>query len=483
MLFTSPFFLFIFLPTILAIYYAAPRSLRNITLVFGSIFFYVWGEGSYVQVIILSVIMNYVFGMAVGLSSGERIRRMALYLAIGLNLALLIAFKYDNFIIQNLNVALPLFHLPVLDPLPGRLPAGISFFTFHAMSYIIDVHRRRFPAQTSLTRMALYITLFPQLIAGPIVRYKEIATQLVERSVSVELFASGVRRFIIGLGKKMLIANTLALPADRVFATPAGELSPEVAWFGVLCYTLQLYFDFSGYSDMAIGLARLFGFHLPENFNYPYISTSVREFWRRWHMTLSNWFRDYVYIPLGGNQRGRLRVLFNLWTVFFLCGIWHGASWNFVIWGLYHGAFLVLERLGLGDWLERSWRPVRHIYLLFAIMIGWVFFRADNLDHAISLLRSMFGLSHFVSPVLSLESLCNTEVALALALGIAGSLPVIPKISEWGAKEVADSGAFWPWLRRAAVVGATQAALAVVLILSVMMMAANTYNPFIYFRF
>ncbi len=256
-----------------------------------------------------------------------------------------------------------------------------------------------------------------------------------------------------------------------------------MAWFGVLCYTLQLYFDFSGYSDMAIGLARMFGFHLPENFNYPYISTSFREFWRRWHMTLSNWFRDYVYIPLGGNQRGRIRTLFNLWTVFLLCGIWHGASWNFVIWGLYHGAFLVLERLGLGGWLERSWRPVRHIYLVFAVMIGWVFFRSDNLDHAISLLGSMFGLSHAVSPVLSLKSLCNTEVVLALALGIAGSLPIVAKISQWGTKEAADSGALWPWLRRAAVVGATQAALTVVLILSVMMMAANTYNPFIYFRF
>src|SRR4051812_8670704 len=322
-----------------------------------------------------SIAFNYWMAIAVDRVHGTPAAARRLAFAVTLNLVVLGIFKYANFFADNLNALLRAGRIePVAVP-RVLLPIGISFFTFHAISYVIDVSRRDATAQKSPVHAALYLLLFPQLIAGPIIRYRDIADQLARRVVSIDDFAYGVRRFVIGLGKKVLIANVVAGPADKIFAMPAHELSTAHAWLGIVCYTLQIYFDFSGYSDMAIGLGRMFGFRFPENFRWPYIADTVQEFWRRWHISLSTWFRDYLYVPLGGNRVPTATMYRNLVLVFFLCGLWHGASWNFVIWGLFHGTFLVVERLGLAAAVRRLWAPLRHAYLLLVVMVGWVFFR------------------------------------------------------------------------------------------------------------
>ena len=364
------------------------------------------------------------------------------------------------------------------------LPIGISFFTFHAISYVIDVSRRDAVAQKSPVHAALYLLLFPQLIAGPIIRYRDIADQLARRVVSIDDFAYGVRRFVIGLGKKVLIANVVAGPADKIFAMAPSELSAAHAWLGIICYTLQIYFDFSGYSDMAIGLGRMFGFRFPENFRWPYVATSVTAFWRRWHISLSTWFRDYLYIPLGGNRVSPARRYRNLVTVFFLCGLWHGASWNFVIWGLWHGSFLVIERLvpsrnrlsnhpitQLPDTGVLAWPIWPHVYTLAIVMIGWVFFRAETLPGAIAFLASMAGMIAAAPTPYSVGWFLTPELWIALVAGAIGSAPWVPAL----AARLDD--------RRPALALLNTAALMALLVLSIMSMAARTYNPFIYFRF
>jgi alginate O-acetyltransferase complex protein AlgI len=347
---------------------------------------------------------------------------------------------------------------------------------------VIDVSRRDATAQKSPVHAALYLLLFPQLIAGPIIRYRDIADQLARRVVSIDDFAYGVRRFVIGLAKKVLIANVVAGPADRIFSLPAAELSTAHAWLGIVCYTLQIYFDFSGYSDMAIGLGRMFGFRFPENFRWPYVATSVTAFWRRWHISLSTWFRDYLYIPLGGNRVSPARRYFNLVTVFFLCGLWHGASWNFVIWGLWHGTFLVVERLTAKSPIHHitnsptsgvlSWPIWPHVYTLAIVMIGWVFFRAETLTGAVAFLHSLAGLTEAAPTPYSVGWYLTPELWLALAAGAIGSAPWVPALAAR-----IDDGRGWsvPLLNTAA--------LLALLVLSIMSMAARTYNPFIYFRF
>jgi alginate O-acetyltransferase complex protein AlgI len=324
----------------------------------------------------------------------------------------------------------------------------------------------------------LYLLVFPQLIAGPIVRYRQIAGQLAERRTTLEDFSCGVRRFIVGLGKKMLIANTLAGPADRIFGMPAGELTAAHAWLAVICYTLQIYFDFSGYSDMAIGLGRMFGFHFPENFNYPYIAQSVQDFWRRWHMSLSAWFRDYVYIPLGGNRTATSRMYFNLVLVFFLCGLWHGANWTFVIWGLFHGLFLVIERIGLAERLTRIPRPVRHAYLLGVVMTGWVFFRAETLGSAVAMLGAMAGGAGQIPTAYTPSWFLTPEVTVALVAGVIGATPVMAALSRW--RDTVHAGTPGRAIAWDALATTT---LVLVLVGSIAQSAAGTYNPFIYFRF
>ncbi|MGB5708663.1 MAG: MBOAT family O-acyltransferase, partial [Arenicellales bacterium] len=345
MVFSSVLFLFLFLPVVLLLYWVIPNKWRNSFLLIVSLTFYAWGEGLFVGIMLLSIAMNYVFGLAIE-RGNARAGRLWVGIAVMANLALLGVFKYANFLVENINTLFSSTGIQLITIDQIHLPIGISFFTFQAMSYVIEVHRRVMPAQTNLLNLGLYIALFPQLIAGPIVRYHDIAAQLKTRFVNAGQVAYGIERFVIGLGKKVLIANPMGAVADEIFALPPDSITATVAWTAVACYSLQIYFDFSGYSDMAIGLGRMFGFKFLENFNYPYISQSIQEFWRRWHISLSNWFRDFLYLPLGGNRRGPGRTYFNLLIVFLLCGLWHGASWNFVVWGLLHGSFLVLERIG-----------------------------------------------------------------------------------------------------------------------------------------
>jgi alginate O-acetyltransferase complex protein AlgI len=359
---------------------------------------------------------------------------------------------------------------------PIALPIGISFITFHALSYVIDIARGASRAQRNPLNLALYIALFPQLVAGPIVRYAHLAPQIATRETTPTSFAVGVRRFIIGLGKKVLIANTLAVPADAIFGLPSTELTFGLSWLGVICYTLQIYFDFSGYSDMAIGLGRMFGFLFLENFDYPYTASSLREFWRRWHISLSTWFRDYLYVPLGGNRRSLPRVYLNLVTVFALCGLWHGAKWGFLVWGLYHGCFLVLERVGLESILERWPAPIRHAYLLIVVAVGWVFFRAESLSMAAAFLAAMAGGAQGSGTQYHPSLYLDAAVILALIAGAIGAMPVLPVLRRRQERSVHVP------LRWAADL-TSAALLAGILLMSCMALAAGTYNPFIYYRF
>ena len=494
MLFTEPTFLFLFLPVLLALYFITrsrePGAYGNWLLLVASVVFYATGGGSFTWLMLGSIAFNY--WMAILVSRNQR----WLPFAIAVNLTVLGVFKYANFFADNINALLRMAGgQPIAVP-RVLLPIGISFFTFHAISYVVDVHRRDATAQKSPVHAALYLLLFPQLIAGPIIRYRDIADQLARRLVTVDDFGYGVRRFIIGLAKKVLVANVVAGPADRIFAMPVAELSAGHAWLGLTCYTLQIYFDFSGYSDMAIGLGRMFGFRFPENFRWPYIADSVQEFWRRWHISLSTWFRDYLYIPLGGNRVSPARRYVNLVTVFFLCGLWHGASWNFVIWGLWHGTFLVIERVlhqsrrhqspnrqspnhqitKSPDVAVSAWTLFGHAYTLLVVMIGWVFFRADTLPGAVAFLRAMAGLSDAAPTIYTLRWYLTPELWLTLAAGVIGSTPWVVALARRRART--EPAPFdWP----VSLVSTT--ALAALLVASIVSIAARTYNPFIYFRF
>ena len=477
MVFSSPLFLFLFLPVVLGVYFLLPKALWNLWLLVASLFFYAWGERMFTLVMLASITMNYAFGLLLERYRGKPAMKLTMVVATVANLGLLIGYKYANFLVGVLNVGLAGLKIPAIHLDPVHLPIGISFFTFHALSYVIDVYRADARGQKDFVKVALYVTLFPQLIAGPILRFHNVADQFGRRTVDLLLLSEGIRRFLIGFGKKVLIANTLAVPADEIFAASAATLSTGAAWLGAICYTLQIYFDFSGYSDMAIGLGKMLGFHFPENFNYPYISRSIKEFWRRWHISLSTWFRDYLYIPMGGNRVEPWRNYFNLITVFFLCGLWHGASWTFVIWGLYHGMFLIVERPAFSSWLERQWRPVGHIYAGLVFTIGWVFFRADTLSHALGYLRVMSGF-HGAGRLETVTAMFLTKnIQLALIAGVIGSTPLVANFLRLVGAMPAMSK------RRAALEHTVTAALLATFILALTFLAAGTYNPFIYFRF
>ena len=482
MLFTSPVFLFLFLPAVLVVYFLLARAWRNAFLLVASLFFYAWGEGGFVLVMLASVALNYLFGRAIE-SAGSR-RGVVAAVAVAVNLALLGSFKYANFLVDNLDAILRALGGPSLRLAAVHLPIGISFFTFHALSYLIDVKRGRVRALRNAIDFGLYIALFPQLIAGPIVRYHQIAGQIATRTIGRAGFAPGVRRFVFGLGKKMLIANTLALPADAIFGIPPRTLTGSLAWFGVLLYTLQIYCDFSAYSDMAIGLAKMLGFDFPENVAHPYVSRSITEFWRRWHISLSTWFRDYLYIPLGGNRRGTARTYLNLLTVFFLCGLWHGASWTFVVWGLFHGTFLVIERAGLGARLDRAPRTIGHLYAMLVVGVGWVLFRAPTLSHGLGFVRAMAGFSPGSAPEYGPALYVGTDVALAVAAGILVSTPFVSHLSRfWKRRTSSASTAGRAFALDTAAALAEVTVLVAVSVASAVTIAAGTYNPFIYFRF
>jgi len=480
MIFSSPVFLLLFLPLVLLVTLASPRSWRNIELLIASLVFYAWGEGLFVVVMLASIVANYGFGRW---AEGARTRgasRAPLVLAVSFNLGLLFVFKYANWFWRELSRLVDTWSgaeasLPELAPM--HLPIGISFFTFQALSYVIDVQRGVVPAQRNLIRFGVYVSLFPQLVAGPIVRYRDVAAQIVSRKIQSPEFAEGVRRFVIGLAKKMLIANTLAYPVDQIFALPTEQLATSVAWLAMVGYGLQIYFDFSGYSDMAIGLGHMLGFRFLENFQHPYAARSITEFWRRWHISLSSWFRDYLYVPLGGNRKGRGRTYVNLLIVFILCGLWHGASWSFLVWGLYHGSFLVLERAGLGTLLERVPSPLRFLYSLLVVLVGWVFFRSETLGQAIDILACAFGATGELAHFSNVWIFTTPVVGLAFAAGIIGSTPWLPAFGAWR-ERVATTP-----VRALAFEVIALASIAGLFYLSLLELAAGSYNPFIYFRF
>ena len=451
-------------------------------MLLASLIFYAWGEGEYVLLMIASILINYVFGLLLEFKFTASTRKCLIFAAITINLGLLGYFKYTDWLIENL------IHLiPSLAPLFStheaiHLPIGISFFTFQALSYVIDIYRGNNKAQANPFHLGLYIASFPQLIAGPIVRYHDVEKQIRKRQHSVALFASGAERFIYGLSKKVIIANPMGAMADNIFMLAASDLSTPLAWIGIICYTLQIYYDFSGYSDMAIGLGRMFGFKFLENFNYPYIAQSIKEFWRRWHISLSAWFRDYLYIPLGGNRSSSWKTYFNLMLVFVLCGLWHGASWNFLIWGCIHGVFLIIERTRFGQWMELKPAFIKHFYTLFIVINAWVFFRLENLHDAAQFLKILYGLEGAgrIDPVIYYN--LNGLFFLTLGMGIVFSLPIVEIIKT---KLKAKYGSDLEINNTSQSVAACLRPLVLCLLLLVCssFLASGAYNPFIYFRF
>lgn len=484
MVFSSPVFLFLFLPVVLLLVMSSGTlKARNFILTVASLFFYAWGETVYVWVMLASILLNYVVGRWVGASTEPAPRRVAVAVGVVLNLAMLVWFKYANFISENLHLLLQGtgFTLPPLDPV--QLPIGISFFTFQGLSYVIDVYRHEVPAQRKPGHIALYIALFPQLIAGPIVRYSDIAAEIDERKVHLSDFAIGARRFIIGLGKKLLIADTCARVADSIYALPDAAMPAQVAWLGAIAYSIQIYFDFSGYSDMAIGIGRMFGFHFLENFNFPYIARSVRDLWQRWHISLTTWFRDYVYIPMGGSRGGTFSTYRNLLAVFLLTGLWHGASWNFVLWGFFHGLFLVIERLGWDKLLKRLPYVVGTIYTLAVWNISWALFHTESLDLAWNYTRSMFATNPNPAPYVYASVHLSNDVIVALVLGAFASTPLLRNVLSWLKLRTADTSSRQRNLLSRGRAFADVVVHISILLLCVMHMASSTYDPFIYFRF
>lgn len=465
MLFASAQFIFFFLPIVILIYYIPRRTdSKNLVLLFVSLVFYFWGEAQSIYILIGTVFLSYFIGLLIQLYPTKKLP--ILNLGIVVNLSLLVLFKYSNFIAVSLNSLLSLLSIQIeLPVLAIHLPLGISFFVFHAISYLIDIYRQRIKAEKNIFNLSLYFFLFPHQIAGPIVRYEHFAENIDKRLFKNKDLVYGIERFILGLAKKVLIANSVAKAADNIFALPDSELSFSLAWIGAICYTIQIFFDFSGYSDMAIGLARVFGFHFHENFNFPYVAKSITDFWRRWHISLSSWFRDYLYIPLGGNQVSPKRNYLNLLIVFLFCGLWHGASWTFIIWGLWHGIFLMIERTGIEKKFIRN-AFSSHVWTLFIIIIGWVFFRSDSTPHAIMYIKNLFAFDMFAGP--PVQMYLDFVTVPGIILGILFS-----------------SGFFSYHLKGLIIKRKCfyEILLIGLLIISMSRIAGGTFNPFIYYRF
>lgn len=465
MLFSSIPFLYYFLPLVLAVYFLTPARFRNAVLLLASLIFYAWGEPKYVLLMLASILSGYGFGLLQERYRGQKGAQLVCGLSVAVSLSFLLYFKYADFFLENFNAATGL-GVPLLRI---ALPIGISFYTFQIISYTVDVYRGE-PAQKNLIHLAAYVAMFPQLIAGPIVRYSDIAQQLEHRSHSTALAAEGVRRFLIGLGKKILIANQLG-ELCSVFRA-SDEKSVLFYWLYAVAFALHIYFDFSGYSDMAIGLGKVFGFHFLENFNYPYISASITEFWRRWHISLGTWFRDYVYIPLGGNRVGRARQLLNILVVWMLTGFWHGAAWNFVVWGLMFAVLLIMEKLWLLKPLSKC-RPLAHLYVVFFVVISFVIFNAENMGQALSDIGGLFGAGGI--PLVSAEAVyCLRSFALVLILAVLGATPLLRnglvRLSQYPtAGKVLN--ALEPFT------------LFVLLLVMTGYLVDGSFNPFLYFRF
>ena len=472
MIFSSLLFLFRFLPLVLLLYYAVPKKLRNLVLLLVSLVFYAWGEPVYVVLMIVSILISWSGGLAVDrfLRAGnEKGARISLGVSVAAGLSLLGFFKYADFVLRTINQAagsdIPLLRL--------ALPIGISFYTFQTISYIIDVYRGTASVQTNIISYGAYVTMFPQLIAGPIVQYKTIDRQLRSRHESSEEFADGVMRFMIGLGKKVLLANNAGVLWDSIRVMDTGNLPVLTAWIGIAAYTFQIYFDFSGYSDMAIGLGHMFGFRFLENFDHPYLSKSATEFWRRWHISLGTWFREYVYIPLGGNRVGRFGLIRNTMIVWLLTGIWHGADWNFMLWGLYYGILLMLEKLVYGRALEKLPSVLRHVYCMFVVMIGWYLFSFNEISGGYGYLAALFGGGGSFMDRGSIYQLYSNAVLLIILIIGSTTLPI--RAASAVLKKVRRSNTATVVLRGAFTV--------CVFMLSVAYLVSASYNPFLYFRF
>jgi len=468
MVFSSSIFLFFFLPLVIAGYHLFKEDYRIYLLLLASLFFYAWGEPRYVLIMLLSITINYTFGMLIDKSHAKKtLAKLLLVLAVACNLGILYYFKYLNFTLNTINRVFntSLVYYDIV------MPIGISFFTFQGMSYVIDLYWRKVDVQKNPAKLAFYISFFPQLIAGPIVRYIDIKGQIEKRTVSAEKFIAGARRFVTGLAKKVIIANTLGEVVDYIFSAPVMETTAATAWLGVICYSFQIFFDFSGYSDMAIGLGKMFGFEFLENFNYPYISKTITEFWRRWHISLSSWFRDYVYIPLGGNRRGNVYV--NLVFVFILTGLWHGANYQFVAWGLWHGFFLIVERLfGMREVKNRKIIPLRYVTTMLIVVVGWVFFRAPELRYALRYLGVMFGLVQPEFAGLTVWFYLGPKVIITLCIAAAASTPLFKTAYNTIKTHIGV-------IYKPVIYGLTLALLFICMVF----VTASSYNPFIYFRF
>lgn len=466
MVFSSTIFLCVYLPLVLLGYYICPKKGRNLFLLIVSLVFYAWGEPKYVFLMIFSILVNYIFGRLMDKHRENKKRlKLMLVLSVVIDIGLLSVFKYTDFIITNVNAIFG----ANFDLLNIALPIGISFYTFQAMSYTIDVYRNDVRVQKNLIDFGMYITMFPQLIAGPIVRYADVQDQLADRSVTTADFSEGIMRFVVGLGKKVLLANQMGAVWSDIYAL-GGDVSALMAWTGAIAYTFQIYFDFSGYSDMAIGLGRMFGFKFPENFRYPYQSVSITDFWRRWHITLSTWFKEYLYIPLGGNRRGLARQALNLLIVWSLTGFWHGAGWNFVMWGLYYFVILFIEKLFLLKALDKLPKFFRHVYALLLIIIGWVIFASDDVSVLLPYLGSMFGANGAIGGM-DVYTLLTKAVLIVICCVASTELPKKLFLSAAGAMN--EKAAF-----------TLKSVLMIALLaLSMILLIGDSYNPFLYFRF
>lgn len=461
MIFSSPTFLFLFLPLVSFIYFFLNRKSQNVFLLFASLFFYAWGEPVYVLLLIGSIAFNYIIGIAID-KSDKPMSSMILGLATVVNLSLLVYFKYFNFFVIDV------LQINAISQV-SKLPIGISFFTFQAISYLVDIYRGTTKCQKSIVRLGLYISLFPQLIAGPIVRYNEIVDQLSRRYVSLHSYSEGIRRFIIGLSKKVIFANNIGFLANKIFILEPDTIPFSLAWLGAILFSLQIYYDFSGYSDMAIGLGKIFGFNIPENFNFPYKSRSIQEFWRRWHISLSQWFKDYVYIPLGGNRVPAYKVYRNLIIVFLLTGLWHGANWTFIIWGLLHGAFLLFERST--NVIKNTPRVLQHAYVFLILCFTWILFRSPDMTYFMNYAKAMvFPFQGF--DYSSLMYFDNYHVLIAI-IGLVLSFPIHRNMQ---INLITTSN---QWTNE----GFKIIILAFLFLWSIAEMSSTTFSPFIYFRF
>ncbi|MBQ2904457.1 MAG: MBOAT family protein [Clostridia bacterium] len=465
MVFSEPVFMFLFLPVSLLVYYAVPFRFKNAVLFFTGLLFYSWGEPVYVLIMVLSTLIDYLAGRTMDrFDSNNRIRKIALVISVIMNLSLLGVFKYSGFLIDSVN---SLFNLSLYNPdLP--LPIGISFFTFQSMSYTIDLYRRKITVQKSFIKFAAFVTMFPQIVAGPIVLYDDIAKELEERKINFEAVSNGISIFICGLCKKVLIANSVGELWTSVKDSDYSSLPAATAWLGIIAFTLQIYFDFSGYSDMAVGLGKMLGFNFPKNFDYPYNSKTVSDFWRRWHMTLGGWFKNYVYFPLGGSRNGKVKTIRNLLIVWFLTGMWHGASWNFIIWGVYYGILLILEKFVFASVIKRLPTVITRIYTLLAVVFGWIIFEIYSPALMLSFIGSMFGTSGILYDSFTLNAIHNYSLTLIIAAITSSGLPlrIWKKISSGRKSD-----------------GLCIAGEAIGMAASIAYLVDASYNPFLYFNF